>query len=167
MTRLVTLSPSVPASGLSLTEKVIESVGGSIGCACSGSTSSSAHSVSATLNFGRPAMATISPASATSIGVRSMPRNARIFDTRPCSTRLPLRSSTFAGALDRIEPENTRPVTMRPRYGLASSKVPSMRKPPAPTFGDSTWRSTMSNSGPMSFFGPSRLSDIQPCLAEP
>ena len=33
MTRLVTLSPSVPASGLSLTENVIESVGGSIGCA--------------------------------------------------------------------------------------------------------------------------------------
>ena len=40
MTRLVTLSPSVPASGLSLTEKVIDRVGGSIGCACSGSTSS-------------------------------------------------------------------------------------------------------------------------------
>ena len=37
MTRLVTLSPSVPASGLSLTMKDMVTVGGSIGCACSGS----------------------------------------------------------------------------------------------------------------------------------
>ena len=34
MTRLVTLSPSVPASGESLTMKVIDTVGGSIGWAC-------------------------------------------------------------------------------------------------------------------------------------
>ena len=86
MTRLVTLSPSVPASGESLTMKVMESVGGSIGCACKGSVTSSAQSVSATLNFSSPAMATMSPASASSIGVRSMPRKARIFETRPCST---------------------------------------------------------------------------------
>ena len=89
MTRLVTLSPSVPASGLSLTEKVIDRVGGSIGCACSGSTSSGLHSVSATLNFSRPAMATMSPATASSIGARSMPRKARICDTRPFSTMSP------------------------------------------------------------------------------
>ncbi len=37
MTRLVTLSPSVPASGLSLTMNDMVTVGGSIGCACSGS----------------------------------------------------------------------------------------------------------------------------------
>ena len=36
MTRLCTLSPSRPAKGLSLTEKLIASVGGSIGRACSG-----------------------------------------------------------------------------------------------------------------------------------
>ena len=62
MTRLVTLSPSVPASGLSLTENVIDSVGGSIGWAVSGSTSSRLQRVSATLNFSRPATATMSPA---------------------------------------------------------------------------------------------------------
>ena len=90
MTRLVTLSPSVPASGLSLTEKVIDSVGGSIGCACSGSTSSGSMSVSATLNFARPAMAMMSPATASSIGARSMPRNARIFETRPCLDEIAL-----------------------------------------------------------------------------
>ena len=115
MTRLVTLSPSVPASGLSLTEKVIDSVGGSIGWACSGSTSSMLHRVSATLNFSRPAMATMSPATASSIGVRSMPRNARMRETRPCSMRSPPWPSTLTGALVWIEPENTRPVMMRPR----------------------------------------------------
>ena len=90
MTRLCTLSPSVPASGESLTRKVIDRVGGSIGWACSGSLTSGAHSVSATLKLGRPAMATMSPASATSIGVRSMPRKARILETRPVSTSLPV-----------------------------------------------------------------------------
>ena len=115
MTRLVTLSPSVPASGLSLTEKVIDSVGGSIGWAVSGSTSSGLHRVSATLNFSSPATATMSPATASSIGARSMPRKARILDTRPCSIVSPWRSMTFTGALVRIEPENTRPVMMRPR----------------------------------------------------
>ena len=35
--RLVTLVPSRPAIGESLTAKRIDSVGGSIGCACSGS----------------------------------------------------------------------------------------------------------------------------------
>ena len=116
MTRLVTLSPSVPASGLSLTEKVIDSVGGSIGWAVSGSTSSGLHKVSATLNFSSPAMATISPATASSIGhARSMPRKARIRDTRPCSIASPWRSMTLTGALVWIEPENTRPVMMRPR----------------------------------------------------
>ncbi len=115
MTRLVTLSPSVPASGLSLTENVIDSVGGSIGWACSGSTSSGLHSVSATLNFSRPAIAMMSPATASSIGARSMPRKARIFDTRPVSTRSPSTSRTLTGELVLIEPEKTRPVTMRPR----------------------------------------------------
>ena len=63
MTRLVTLSPSVPASGESLTRKVIERVGGSIGWAVSGSVTSGAQKVSATVPWVRPAMATMSPAS--------------------------------------------------------------------------------------------------------
>src|SRR3984957_18670523 len=54
MTRLVTLSPSVPATGLSLTEKVIDSVGGSIGCGCSGSTSSGGHGGWGTVIFSSP-----------------------------------------------------------------------------------------------------------------
>ena len=90
MTRLVTLSPSVPASGLSLTRKVMDRVGGSIGWACSASVTSGAQSVSATLNLDRPAMATMSPASAMSIGVRSMPRKARILETRPVSSDVAL-----------------------------------------------------------------------------
>ena len=62
MTRLVTLSPSVPASGLSLTMKDMVTVGGSIGCACSGSVTAGSQNVSATVPLDRPAMATMSPA---------------------------------------------------------------------------------------------------------
>jgi hypothetical protein len=63
MTRDWTLSPSRPARGLSLTETVIEMVGGSIGWAGRASVTSMAHRVSATVAFDRPAMATMSPAS--------------------------------------------------------------------------------------------------------
>jgi uncharacterized protein with von Willebrand factor type A (vWA) domain len=44
--RLVTLSPSVPASGESLTRKVMASVGGSIGCADQRRSTSGAQMVS-------------------------------------------------------------------------------------------------------------------------
>ena len=54
MTRLVTLSPSVPASGESLTMKDIDTVGGSIGCAWSGASTDGSQKVSATVPFGRP-----------------------------------------------------------------------------------------------------------------
>ena len=54
--RPVTLSPSVPASGESLTRNVIASVGGSIGCAGIGVSTSGAQIVCATVAFGRPAM---------------------------------------------------------------------------------------------------------------
>ena len=63
MTRLVTLSPSVPASGQSLTMKDMVTVGGSIGWAWSGSSTGGSQKVSATVPFDRPAMATMSPAS--------------------------------------------------------------------------------------------------------
>ena len=53
MTRLVTLSPSVPASGESLTRNDMATVGGSIGWACSGSVTSSAQKVSATVALGQ------------------------------------------------------------------------------------------------------------------
>ena len=54
MTRLCTLSPSVPASGESLMRNVMVSVGGSIGCAGSGSVTSGAHSVCETVASGSP-----------------------------------------------------------------------------------------------------------------
>ncbi len=61
-----------------------------------------------------------------------------------------------------------RPVTMRPRYGLASRMVPIMRNGPSSIFGGGTWRMTRSNSGAMPWsLGPSALAAIQPCLAEP
>ena len=63
MTRDWTLSPSRPARGLSLTETVMEMVGGSIGWAGRGSVTSIAHRVSATVALDMPAMATMSPAS--------------------------------------------------------------------------------------------------------
>ena len=56
MTRLCTLSPSVPASGESLMRKVIARVGGSIGCAGSGSVTSGAQIVCDTVASGSPAM---------------------------------------------------------------------------------------------------------------
>ena len=53
--RPVTLSPSVPASGELLTRNVIASVGGSIGCAGSGTSTSGAHMVCDTVASGSPA----------------------------------------------------------------------------------------------------------------
>ena len=89
MTRLVTLSPSVPASGESLTIKDMVTVGGSIGCAFIGVLIDGSQNVSATVPFDKPAMATMSPAWASSIGWRSMPRKARILVTRPFSSTEP------------------------------------------------------------------------------
>ena len=72
--REVTLLPSRPASGLSLTEKVIARVGGSIGSAGRGVMTSGAQIVSATVVWPSPATAMMSPARASSIGRRSSPR---------------------------------------------------------------------------------------------
>jgi hypothetical protein len=66
-----------------LTETVIEIVGGSIGWAGIASVISGAQMVSATVALERPAMATMSPASALSIGWRFRPRKARILVIRP------------------------------------------------------------------------------------
>ena len=105
ITRLVTLSPSVPASGLSLIEKVIASVGGSIGWACSGVSTSIAQIVSATVVVVMPARATISPASASLAGMRSMPRKARILVMRKVSMTAPSRDSDLTAWLAFTMPE--------------------------------------------------------------
>ena len=91
------------------------SVGGSIGCAGSGSDTSGAQSVCDTKASGRPASETMSPAKPSSIGVRSRPRKASTLVTRPSSMSSPLGSSTFTGWFGLIEPDLMRPVTMRPR----------------------------------------------------
>ena len=72
--REVTLSPSRPASGESLIEKVMAKVGGSIGCALIDWLTSSAQMVSATVPLTMPATATMSPAWASSRATRSKPR---------------------------------------------------------------------------------------------
>ena len=68
-----------------------------------------------TVASGRPAMATMSPATASSTAVRSRPRKASTLVTRPCSISLPSRSSTLTVWFGLTEPERMRPVTMRPR----------------------------------------------------
>ena len=113
--RPVTLSPSVPASGESLTRNVIASVGGSIGCAGIGVSTDGSQIVIATVAFGSPAIATMSPASASSTGTRSRPRNASTLVMRPVSISLPSWSSTLTGWFGLTDPEVMRPVTMRPR----------------------------------------------------
>ena len=115
MTRLCTLSPSVPVSGESLMRNVIASVGGSMGCAGRGIITSGAQIVWETVASGSPARATMSPADASSTPVRSRPRKASTFVTRPSSISFPLRSSTLTIWLGLTAPELMRPVTMRPR----------------------------------------------------
>ena len=86
--RPVTLLPSVPASGESLTRKVMASVGGSIGCAWIGTSIVGSQMVWATVASGSPAMATMSPASASSTGTRSRPRKASTLVTPSlCTSR--------------------------------------------------------------------------------
>ncbi len=113
--RPVTLLPSVPASGESLTRNVIASVGGSIGCAGIGVSTDGSQIVIATVASGSPAMATMSPASASSTGTRSIPRNASNLVMRPLSISLPSWSSTFTGWFGFTDPDVIRPVTRRPR----------------------------------------------------
>ena len=90
-------------------------VGGSIGWAGSGSSTVGSQNVSATVPFTMPAMATMSPASASSTGMRSRPRKPSTLETRPCSTTLPLASSTLKAWFGLTVPDVMRPVTMRPR----------------------------------------------------
>jgi len=71
--------------------------------------------VSATFACVRPAMATISPALASSTGWRSRPRKASTFVMRPFSRTLPSRESTLTVWFGFTEPAVIRPVRIRPR----------------------------------------------------
>ncbi len=167
MTRLCTFEPSVPASGPSLMRKLMVSVGGSMGWAAMGSVTAGSQMVSATVALVRPAMEMMSPAMPSSIDWRSRPRKARIFDTLPCSTTVPSHDIALTVWFGLTVPERTRPVSTRPRKGLASMVVASMRNGPSSMAGSGTCSSTRSNSGAMVCFAPSGFSDIQPSLAEP
>ena len=167
ITRLCTLSPSRPASGLSLTETVMAMVGGSIGWAGIGVVTSGSHRVSATVAFDSPAMATMSPASATSMAVRFRPRNASSLVTRPFSTMAPSRDSAWIAMPGVNLPASTRPVRIRPRNGsLSISTARNVAGSPAraSALGAGTCSTILSNSG-------ARVSDLlfmssvaQPCL---
>ena len=146
--RPVTLSPSVPASGESLTRNIIDKCRridrlgrqrlGDLGRA-------------QRMRDGRLRQAgdrdDVAGDRLPRSAWRSRPRNASTLETRPCSTNLPLRSITLTVWLGFTEPEVMRPVTMRPRYGLASRMVPSMRNGPSSTCGGATWARMRSNSG--------------------
>ncbi|MNL73927.1 hypothetical protein D3C87_1994650 [compost metagenome] len=71
------------------------------------------------------------------------------------------------GSFDLTVPEVMRPVRMRPRNGLRSMVVTSMRNAPSSTCGSGTCSMTLSSSGASVSLGPSGSSAIQPCLAEP
>jgi predicted permease len=106
-----------------LIEKVIDSVGGSIGEAGIGTVTDGSQSVSATVALVRPAMAIRSPASTSSTPTRSSPRKASSLVARASSITSPSRLSALIGMLTRARPVRIRPVSTRPRYGSASSIV--------------------------------------------
>ena len=145
-----------------MTEKLIASVGGSIGRACSGAVTAGSAMVLETVALMSPAMATISPASALSTGTRSRPRKANTLVARPSSTTLPSTSIALIGMLVVSLPLSIRPVRMRPRNGSRSSKVASIRNGPASTRGRGTWLTMVSNSGVRS---PERTSSVRPGIA--
>ena len=68
--------PSVPAKGLSLTQKVMEMVGSSILTKGSGSAMATLQMVSPMSRSGKPEMATMSPTDAVSAGTRFRPSNS-------------------------------------------------------------------------------------------
>jgi len=114
------LNPMVPLIVLafrteSLTVMVTESVGGSIGVAAMGISTAGSAIVSATVDWVSPAMATMSPASASSTGTRVSPRKASTLVMRPRSTSVPSRWMALTWALGAMRPLSMRPVRIRPR----------------------------------------------------
>ena len=169
--RLVTLSPSRPASGLELIEKVMASVGGSTGIAGIGSVTAGSHRVWATVAVVSPAMATMSPADAWSTGTRSSPRNDSSLEMRPCSTLVPSASSALMVMPMRTVPASIRPVSTRPRKASRSNRLASMANgwPPAPSrigAGSGTWARISSNSGARSGPGRPASAEAQPSRPE-
>ena len=165
--RLVTLSPSRPASGESFTEKVMDNVGGSTGLALIGWITSGSQMVSATVVCSSPAMATMSPASALSMGRRSSPRKASRRVRRACSITRPSGAMALTCIFVLAIPLWMRPVSTRPRYESYSSVVTSIAKGASrlPRAGG-TWLAIRSKSGVMSLRSSARSATAQPCLEE-
>ena len=169
ITRLWTFLPSLPASGLSLMPKVTLMVGGSIGCEGRASITSGWHSVSATVALAMPAIVTMSPASATSIGVCVRPRNAMILLMRNCSSRSPSRDSAFSVSPALAVPASTRPVSRRPRKASAPSVVASIWNGSSARvicLGGWTCFRIRSNSASMFLRSPSSVASAQPPMPE-
>ena len=103
----------LPANGELLTWKVIEIVGSSTVSAGSASGVSSAQTVSEIDRSATPEMATMSPASASSVSMRSSPMKPRTCNTLACRF-LPSRSTTLTGMLRRTLPRWMRPMPIRP-----------------------------------------------------
>ncbi len=165
ITRLWTLDPSRPASGLSLIPNVTEIVGGSIGCAGSGFSTASAAIVSDTVALLMPASETMSPATASSIWLCPRPRKARILLTRNCSIFWPTREIACTVAPVPMRPLSTRPVRIRPRNGSAPSVVASIRNGSSvwrAWRGRGTWRTTRSKRA-----SRLRCGALRSCTAQP
>ena len=168
ITRLCTLSPSLPARGESLTETVMEMVGGSMGWAGRAVVTSMAHRVSATVALDRPAMATMSPASApSSTGWRFRPRKASTLVTRPRSISWPSRDRAWIARPGTALPAVMRPVSRRPRNGSLSISTLSIWNGWSTfltTAGSGTWRTIRSNRGASVSLGLAMSSVAQPFL---
>ena len=146
--------------------KVIESVGGSIGWARNGVSTDGSHSVSATVAWVMPAMATMSPASAWSTPVRSRPRKASTFVTRAFSISSPSRLIAFIVWLGLSCPrdaagEDAAEVGVGLERGRQHAERPLLDRRRRHVGHDS------SNSGVRSLLGPSGSTAIQPSRPEP
>ena len=101
----VTFDPSRPAKGELFTLSVIAIVGGSIGVDCRGTVTALLQIVSATEVFSIPEIATISPASAISIGIFSIPLNPNNFVSLVVSITAPFKSIDLTLSPTLADPE--------------------------------------------------------------
>ena len=112
---LVNFLPSVPASGELFTVIFIDIVGGSIGVAWIGLSTSRSQIVSATFAFSKPATTTISPASPISIGTFFVPSYLNILVNLPSSTFSPSKFIALICWFAFAVPWDIRPTKLLPK----------------------------------------------------
>ena len=169
MTRLCTLSPSWPANGPSLMRKVIDSVGGSTGCAGSGV---STGEIAQRVGDGRLAHAgqrdDLAGLARSRPAARSRPRKASTFWARNCSTTLPSPCSALTVWLGLTLPEVMRPVRMRPEIGVGLQRGRQhAERARRSTVGGGTCARPGRTAAPGRPSGPAGSSAIQPSRPEP